>query len=378
MEKVFLIKCDNYKHEEISKAIDKVFEHLGGIENYVKPDMKVLLKANLLMKRKPDDAVTTHPLVLAEIAKRVVSAGAEVIIGDSPGGFYNEEILKGIYSACGYKDLEKIDNVKLNYDCSSEDVVFEQGSVAKRLTIIKPAIDSDVMINVPKLKTHMMMTYTGAVKNLFGLIPGALKAEYHLRLKDDKNFAQLLVDICECKKPILSIMDAVMGMEGEGPSAGSPRKIGLIIASTNPYALDVVASYIIGLKPDNVPTIISARERGMSASVKDIQIVGEDVNSFIIKDFKLPESHRDIRFSKNKIFNFITEYLKPRLIFDNEKCIACKRCADHCPAKAITIEKKQPSVDFNKCIRCFCCHELCPQKAIGIKKNWILKRIIKS
>jgi len=378
MEKVILAKCDNYTQEEVSKAMDKVFEHLGGIDKFIKKDKNVLIKANLLMKKKPDDAVTTHPLVIKEIAKRVAKAGASVVVGDSPGGFYNEDVLKGIYSSCGYKGIEEIENVKLNYNTSSEEVVFKEGIVAKRLTIIKPAVDADLIINVPKLKTHMMMTYTGAVKNLFGLIPGALKAEYHLRMKDERNFAQLLVDICECKKPQLSIMDAVIGMEGEGPSAGNPRKVGLIIASTNPYALDVVASHIIGIKANKVPTIIVARERGLPAKLQEIEIIGEEIASFIIKDFKFPNSIRDVRFSKNKVFGFITEYLKPKLIFDKEKCIACRRCMEHCPAKAITIEVRQPSVDLKKCIRCFCCHELCPQKAIEIKKNWILKTINKN
>ncbi|MGE5329651.1 MAG: DUF362 domain-containing protein [Deltaproteobacteria bacterium] len=378
MEKVILIKCDSYDQDEVSEAMDKVFEHLGGIDKYIKKDNNVFIKSNLLMKKKPADAVTTHPVIIEEIAKRAAAAGADVVIGDSPGGFYNEDVLKGVYSSCGYNGIKKADNIRLNYNTSSKEVAFENGRVAKRLTIIEPAADADLIINVPKIKTHMMMTYTGAVKNLFGLIPGALKAEYHLRMKDTQNFAQLLVDICECSRPQLSIMDAVIGMEGEGPSAGKPRKVGLIIASTNPYALDVAASHIIGIKPNEIPTVKAAKERGLPANIKEIEIVGEDITNFIIKDFKLPDSLRDIRFSKNKVFGFLTEYLKPKLIFDREKCIACKRCMNHCPAKAVVIEGKQPVVDLSKCIRCFCCHELCPQKAIEIKKNWILKTINKN
>lgn len=377
MEKVIISKCENYEPELIKKVVDHIFLKLGGIESFIKPGMKVLIKPNLLIRKKPEEAVTTHPVIIQAIAEKAAAAGAKVIIADSPGGFYSTDILKGIYQVCGYKYLDKISNVELNYDITSKEVSFEEGRVAKRLTIIKPAEEAELIINVPKMKTHMMMTYTGAVKNLFGLIPGVLKAEYHIRMKDEKSFSNLLVDICECMAPSINIMDAVIAMEGQGPSAGVPRHVGLILASTNPFALDVSAAHIIGLDKNDIPTIKRAYERGLPSELNQIEFIGENINECMIKDFHVPNRKREVTFFKNKVFGFITEHIKPKILFDYTKCITCKRCSNHCPAKAITFTGKKPCIDSKKCIKCFCCHELCPQNAIIIKKNWLTRKILR-
>ena len=279
MDKVAVVKCESYDLNKVEKAIDDIFEYLGGIEKFIKPNMKVLIKPNLVMKKKPEDAATTHPLVVEAIAKKVLSLGAEVMIADSPGGFYNEKYLKSVYTVCGYKELTDRINVKLNYDTSTIERACEKGKVAKKFTLIKPVNDADFIINVPKLKTHGMMVFTGAVKNLFGLIPGALKAEYHLKMDNYKNFSDVLVDICECIKPGISIMDAIDAMEGAGPTAGSPRHLGLILASANPYALDVAAISVIGLKNTQVYTIVRASERNLTSKLEQVEILGQDIKA---------------------------------------------------------------------------------------------------
>ena len=377
MEKVAVVKCESYDQNKVEKAVDDIFEYLGGIEKFIKPKMKVLIKPNLVMKKKPEEAVTTHPCVVEAIAKKVLALGAEVIIADSPGGFYNEKYLKFVYTGCGYKELADRNNVKLNYDTSTIERACEKGKVAKKFTFIKPVDDVDFIINVPKLKTHGMMVFTGAVKNLFGLIPGALKAEYHLRMNNNKDFSDLLVDICECIKPQISIMDAIDAMEGAGPTAGSPRHLGLMIASINPYALDVVATSVIGLNNTQVYTIVRASERGLISSLEQVELLGENIKTCSVNDFELPHMFRDITFFKNRTFKFMANYLKPKPVFLHEQCIGCEECVNHCPPRAIEFKAGKPIVDLGKCIRCFCCQELCPKKAVEIKKPWITRKIIK-
>ncbi|MGE5474260.1 MAG: DUF362 domain-containing protein [Ignavibacteriales bacterium] len=372
-----LVKCSEYNIEEVKKAVDTLFELLGGVEQFIKPGMKVLLKPNLIMKKKPEDMVITHPAVLEAVCSKVLSAGGIVTIADSPGGFYTSEILNGIYSASGYKEVAKKLNVVLNMDTSSQEVEFEHGKVSKKLVLIKPALDADFIINLPKLKTHMLMTYTGAVKNLFGLIPGALKADYHIRMKQKEEFANLLVDICECVKPQLNIMDGIYGMEGQGPTSGTPRKIGLLIGSSNPYSLDAAACHIIGLNRNQVPTLKSAFKRNLPSSIKEIDIIGEKIEDCVIMDYNIPEARKDTRMIKNPIAIAILNRIRPKLEFDYNKCIVCKRCIDHCPAKASYFKEGKPMIDSQKCIRCYCCHELCPGHAIEIRQNKILKKIIK-
>jgi uncharacterized protein (DUF362 family)/NAD-dependent dihydropyrimidine dehydrogenase PreA subunit len=377
MEEVALVSCNTYDEADVGKAIGDALEHLGGLEQFIKPGMKVLIKPNLLMRKKPNEAGTTHPSLVKAIALKVISLGAEVTIADSPGGFYNEGILKSVYAYCGYKEIPEQTGAKLNFDTSMVEVSCENGKVSKKLTVIKPVTEADFIINVPKLKTHGMMVFTGAIKNLFGLIPGTLKAEYHLRLSNYNDFSNLLVDICERFRPDLTIMDAIEGMEGPGPSAGTPRHIGAIIAGTNPYMIDIVATNMIGLRPEQVFTLIRASERGLPSKLSDVKIIGEDLEAFKIKDYKIPVVHREHILPNNKVVKFLAEYLKPKPIFEYDICIKCKECANHCPPKAISFDTGRPVVDLNKCIRCFCCQELCPKKAIYIKKPWIMRKIVR-
>jgi ferredoxin len=239
-------------------------------------------------------------------------------------------------------------------------------------------MDCDKIITVSKLKTHGMAMYTGAVKIMFGAIPGVLKAEYHYKMPDLKDFTNMLVDICTLTKPVLSIIDGVVGMEGEGPTGGNPIHSGVILASENPYNLDVVGAYAMGIKPHDVPTIQRCMERGLTTgNIKDIQIVGDSIDAFK-KTYKVPDI-RTIRFA-NKVPKFVEQFLNknvlPRPVFSQEICIGCSSCKKSCPPGAITMVDGKPRVDLDKCIRCFCCQELCPQKAVEIKRPWILRRIL--
>jgi len=379
MKEVSIRECNDYVYDDVKSSFNKMMDDLGGLEKYIKRGSKVLIKLNLLMKKRPEEATTTHPLILKVLSEELLKLGCEVIVGDSPGGPYTEKILKGIYKTCGIDDVANEIDIKLNYDTSETKVENTEGKILKYLNVIRPVVDADHVISLCKLKTHVMATYTGGVKNLFGVIPGMSKAEYHFKMPDLKDFTDALVDICEYVKPTLTIMDGIVGMEGEGPSAGNPRKVGLLIGSSNPYALDVVGCRIINLDPKTVPTIQRSLERKfLKNDFSDIIILGENLEDKIIKNYKIPKN-RNINFVKGKVPKIFEEYITlfftPKPSIRYKDCVKCGECARVCPAKTIDMDDRGPSINLNSCIRCYCCHELCPKKAVDIKRPFIFRYI---
>ncbi|MCT4596115.1 MAG: DUF362 domain-containing protein [Anaeromicrobium sp.] len=378
---VSLMKCTEYEYDLIERALLKSFENLGGISKFINKGDKVLLKLNLLMKKKPEEATTTHPIFTKALAKILIDHGAEVIIGDSPGGPFNTSILKGIYRACGIEKIANEVGAKLNYNTNTMEIKNEDGLILKKIVGIEVLKEVDKVISVSKLKTHGMMMFTGAVKNMFGIVAGLEKAEYHVRMPNNEDFSNALVDICIAAKPILSFMDGIVGMEGEGPSAGEPRKVGVIIGSTSPYELDVVATSIIGLDPIKVPTIKRCVERNLcSGKLEDINLMGEDINKFILNDFVIPEI-RSLDLLDGKLPKFIRDILnnllQPKPVFNHDECVGCSDCADNCPPRVIEMVNNRPVVNLDGCIRCFCCQELCPVKAILIHRPLLMKLLAK-
>lgn len=380
MEKVSLIACENYEYNKVKKAIDESFINLGGIDKFIKAGDKVLLKINLLMKKKPEEATTTHPVFVEALIRAIQEAGGIVTIADSPGGLYNERVLKSIYSFCGIADVAKRTGAILNYDTSFEELAYPEGELIKSFPIIRPVLDADIVITVPKLKTHGMTLYTGAVKNLFGTIPGTYKAEYHFRMQDKKDFCNMLVDLCQLVKPQLTFMDAIIGMEGNGPSGGSPRKIAAVLAGENPYAVDLIAASIIGIKPDEVYTIANSIRRGLCPpKISNIIIEGDALEDFKISDYKLPDS-KSVDFLEGWpkfIQKRLNRWLSPKPVFIHELCIGCRDCEKNCPPKVIQMVDNKPYVNLNECIKCFCCQELCPKKAVEIKRAKWVERLLR-
>lgn len=374
MSIVSIVKCDSYDTAKIKRSLDAVFEHLGGLSNYVTAGMQIALKVNLVMGAKPEASVTTHPSLVSSLCDILTAAGASVTIIDSPGNLYKPEILKGIYRASGLLPLGDKPGVSLNYNTDIIEVENPSALFLKKLTVLKPLVDADLVINLPKMKTHCQMIYTGAVKNMFGAVPGLLKMEYHFRTPDYDNFADSIIDIFLSVKPRLSIMDGVVGLDGYGPTtAGRPCPMGVIIASEDAFALDRAASFIMGIDLDKIPLLRRSVARGfLDRDIDAQEYIGETPHACIVKGVKIPKESMSVDWAGGIIGKFLTYIMEPKISF-KKNCTACGHCMRVCPAKAITIENRHPSVDRKICIKCFCCHELCPSAAIEIKRSPLIK-----
>lgn len=379
--KVVMKFCPDYS-ADVEMRLREGLAEWGGMSSFVKPGQRVLLKVNLLMKKRPEEAVTTHPSVVEAVVRLVQEAGGIPIIGDSPGGPYTVAALQTIYTRSGLREVAERTGAILNEDVGQTTLQYPEGKLAKSLTVTNCVLNADVVIPISKLKTHGMMTFTGAVKILFGVIPGLLKAEYHLKMFNIPDFADLLVDIATWVNPALSIMDGIVGMEGDGPSAGKPRNINALIMSTNPFALDVVATDLIGLKPEKVPTLMAARARGLTSRLREVDLKGDVRSLWQIQSFEIPKAvstnFLDMVPLPRSVKKFILNRVRPRPVFEHETCVGCQDCLNNCPPKALTMnENQRPMVDLEACIRCFCCHELCPHKAVTLFKPWVGRKLIK-
>jgi len=382
MEKrVIIVPCNSYQNEEIKKSTDNMFKPLGGLNNFIKPGQKVLLKVNLLMKKPPEAAVTTHPALVEAIVNQIQAIGAKVMIADSPGGPFTKNWLKGIYRETGMEAVADKTGAELNWNFQQQDFPFPKGKILKQITLAQYVKDVDVVISIAKLKTHGFTIYTGAVKNLFGTVPGLLKADYHLRMSEIKDFSNMLVDIAEYVKPQITIMDAVMAMEGAGPSSGDKKHVGLLGASTNPHALDLAFCHLIGLSPSQVFTLRQAIERDlMPNDFQELDIQGMDRDNLKPIPFKVPASSRSRHVPiplPAAVDKFFYNILRPSPNFIHEKCVGCGVCARNCPAKCIKMIEQRPYADLSRCIRCFCCQELCPYHAVEIKRGRLSKLLFR-
>ncbi len=347
VEKVSIVKCSSYKQEQVDKAIEK---SLSLIDFKFKKNSKVLIKPNVVGNfPKNQIAITTHPAVIEAVCKILKKNNCKIFIGDS--SFTNPET------------AFKLSGIKKIADKYGKLIIFEQDKLIKikdeKAKILKQFETAqiiknvDLIINIPKLKTHMLTKFTGAIKNLYGCIPGGMKQKLHAEAIGEKKFSQLLIDIYQNIKPELNIMDGIIGMEGNGPTSGNPKKAGIILASKNAIALDIVSAKIIGLK--RIYAIKEAKKRKL---LPKFEIIGKMP---LIK-FKKTQSHEKTNIMS--LLKNLSRY-KP-IVVDEKKCIKCRMCAKHCPTQAITLNPF-PTFDRKKCIRCFCCIEICPKNALSLK-----------
>ena len=351
VEKVGIVKCGNYEQKKIDKVIQKVLK-LSEIE--IPKNKKVLIKPNIVVAEvKKPKAVLTNPMILEAICKILKKNNCKIYIGES--SFMDTDIA---FKNSGVEKIAK------KY---GKLVIFEQdklikindkkAKVLKNFNLAKTIKDVDLIINVPKLKTHQLTKYTGAIKNLYGCIPGGMKQKLHSKAKGEEKFSKLLVDIYQNIKPEINIMDGIIGMEGRGPTSGKEKKIGYILASKNAVSLDVVSSKLIGYKPKNILMIKEAVARKLGSFKFSL----EGMNKVPCVDCEKP-------FVSGKMSKRVLKMLKEKpIVVDKKKCIKCGRCAAKCPVKAIKLSPF-PVIDKKKCIRCFCCMEICPKDALSLKE----------
>lgn len=360
---VAVVRCKTYDVEAVKPALEEAVNAVNGLD-FVKSGMKIIIKPNLVSFKKPDAAATTHPALLEALVEMLLARGADVTIGDSPGGPHSLPLLNRVYAATGMDRVEKL-GAKLNRNMNEKTVDFPEGKVLKNFTYTEYLDEADAIIDFCKLKSHGMLGMSAAVKNLFGTIPGLKKPEVHYKFQNDAEFADMLVDLNEYFKPRLAICDAVVGMEGNGPTAGTPRQIGAIIASKSTYYADVVGAELIGMNIDGLPTLQAAYERGFApASSKNLRVYG-DIRALTVDDFKAPPVRGLSFMRKGNVLHFISKAaLEHKPTLKKRLCAGCGECARMCPAKAIKMKNKKPHINREKCIRCFCCQEFCPRAAM--------------
>ena len=375
---VSLVECPDYKSSSIDKAIQQSLANLGGIAQFVKPGQTVLIKPNALLGVSPDHAVTTHPTVISAVVREVIKAGGRAIVGDSPGNAYAN--VEKCLIETGIKPAVEAAGGRMVYFQTEGVVQLKSPSHNAKipsLPIAKAVLTADAVINIAKLKTHGLTLYTGAIKNMFGAVPGFNKTMFHANCQNPRDFAAALVDVFELTKPELNIIDAVIGMEGRGPSEGKPRQLGVLIASTDAVAADAVGSYLMGYEPLEINTtaIAYARELG-EARLDKIGIIGTELSSIRQSDWQHAKNMSQmIQKLPPWLFRFAAGLISIKPVIDQAKCTRCQVCVKNCPAKTIYFypDKNKVEIDHSRCIYCFCCHELCPFKAIELRKSWLAK-----
>lgn len=367
---VSIVRCQNYDEDKVLEGLRKAIGLLGGIERFVQKGNRVLLKPNLLYGKTPEKAVTTHPSIVRGMIKIVREGGGIPFIGDSPsvGGLLRTAEKAGIKRVADEMNcpLVEFDRPVL----SAKGV----GKHFKHLEIDQAILEVDVIINLPKWKTHVNTLLTLGVKNLFGCIPGPRKALWHLRAGEDRKlFAQVLVDVYQVVKPPLTVLDGIVGMEENGPNSGRPIPLGLILASNDALSIDQVVCDLLGISRKALLTNRVALEQGIGRD--GIEVLGERVKDVRIPHFQFPP----LSGADWNLPGFIRRALKNALstkpVMEEGKCVLCNRCMEICPPKALTRKAKGFTFDYGKCIRCFCCQEVCSEGAIKIESGWALKLV---
>ena len=367
---VSLQRLADYRRSDVRVALRLLLEPLGGIQAFVKSGQQVLLKPNLLSGKHPDRAVTTHPEIVRAVAELTLEAGATVTIGDSPGIGSPEQVARkagilDIADDLGIAFVPFINSVKIR----------PSGGTFHELEVARELLEADVIINLPKLKTHQMTGLTCAVKNMFGAVVGLRKPRLHLQAGTDKAFfALMLLELCETLAPALTIVDAVVGMEGNGPGSGDPVRIGALLASRHPQAVDTVATQLVGMRPRQVLTQWQAIQTGRSyTDLAELELAGTPLEELQVSNFR-PARMTDVNFGlKGGLKRYLKNALTARPELAVERCVRCGDCVRHCPPEAMDIEAGRLTIDYEKCIRCFCCQELCPHGALLTRQGILLR-----
>jgi uncharacterized protein (DUF362 family)/Pyruvate/2-oxoacid:ferredoxin oxidoreductase delta subunit len=368
---VSLQYCPSYDNQDlVDAAVALAADEAGGIDP---SGAVVLLKPNLLNASAPERAATTHPAVLRAAIRYFKARGAaRILVGDSPGW----QPMDLVGKTSGIMEATRSEGAEWAQFSDSVSVDVPGARLVKRFDLARPVVEADLVVSLPKLKTHGLMYFTGAVKNLFGAIPGLNKSAFHLRFPGRQEFAAMLADLMLAVKPGFAIMDGIVGMEGLGPNSGHPRQVGLVLASADNWSLDWVASQLIGYDPATIPYLgLAALDERYRFRPEHIRTTGEDPAARRLKDFELIRVLKTTDFFQRHLPGWLHSIVKnatvARPVFLDEPCVRCGACIRICPAAALsfTDQHKAPTVDYQACIRCYCCHEVCPEDAIALNRS---------
>lgn len=379
MVSVASISCDRYQEEVVQEAVRKAVAELGGLDSFISSEDRVLIKPNLLSPKPPEEAITTHPLVLKAVIELVQSTGAKPVVGESSGGFLVEESLTAkAFKETGTEEVCKQLGVEMiNFDRVEAREIINSGSTVDSFRLPLAVLEADFIISLPKLKTHGLTLFTGAVKNLYGVIPGLKKIEYHRRFPNANRFMEVIVDLFELVAADFAVMDGVVGLAGDGPgSSGIPCNVGSILAGADPVALDTVAASYLGYSDSQIRYLNLAAQRGLGRGDLDQIGIKGDFSQREYKKYDLP-SNAFLSHLPNFILRPLSQGLMSKPAIDQQSCTQCRTCLDSCPQQVIIEQQDRNNtyleIDESECSKCLCCQEVCPFDAIELKENFLFK-----
>lgn len=366
--KVCIYKCSGYDKDRIKEIVSCYFK------NTEFKGKNILLKPNMLQAHRPEKNVTTNPAVVEAVAEAVMEKGANCRIGDSPSG-WGMNSAKAAAEKAGFLEVCMRTGIDFDFFDSQElrEVKIERGRIYNKLYLPESYFSYDIVINLPKLKTHSLTIFTLGVKNMFGLIPGLAKADFHRKAAHPKKFASALCDLYSVVIPDYTILDGIEGMDGEGPVTGRRRKLNRIFISRDANALDAVVERMCGVDPEKVPLTREVADRGLG-EIDNINI--EKYYSGRDEEFKgFKTSFIPVLAAMVPVWtlDILSQFLQRRPAIDEELCISCRKCAQICPVQAIDFPEKYPHFDIKKCIKCFCCAERCTESAITEERSLLAK-----
>ena len=378
--KVAVIRCEAYDETQVYEAVKRGVDLLGGMGQFIRPGEKIVLKPNILIGDGPEKGISPHPTVFKAMARLAQAVTPNVSYGDSPSFGKPAAQAKRPQLAAAAEAL----GIPLADFEGGREVVFADSPFIKHLTLANGALDADGLISISKFKTHGFMIITGAVKNQFGCIPGALKAEFHIKTPNPFDFGKMLVCLNLYLRPRLYVMDGIIAMEGNGPRGGDLVPMKVLLLSADPIALDATMCRLIDLNPEWVPTIRPGKEWGLGTYLAgEIELVGDELAPLVNKAFKVRREPVRPATNPSGAVTTFKNLVSPRPVIDPAMCTHCGTCVNMCPVTPKAVDwhdgnkKNAPTHKYERCIRCFCCQELCPERAITVQTP-LLGRVLRS
>jgi uncharacterized protein (DUF362 family)/Pyruvate/2-oxoacid:ferredoxin oxidoreductase delta subunit len=355
---VFIAACDNYE-SALEPALDRIMEMTGWLADPTLAGRRVLVKPNLLTDRAPEQAVTTHPALVRQVIRRLKACGAHVTVGDSPASAAN---LARVWERSGIGAVCAEENVPLiALEHAGAETFTRDGFT---FPISRPVLEAELIVNLPKVKSHSLTLLTAAVKNIYGAIPGYAKTALHRQYPKPKTFGRLLRALWDVMPPCWTLADAVIGMEGQGPANGRPIPLGFLAASADPFALDHALCGILRIDPRRIPYL--------DAQAASPELIGDTISA---PSFEVPAGGHLLSLVPEWLIRRTGRIVWVRPAFTPAACVRCGLCVKACPVQALTLpaDASAPALDTQRCISCSCCHEICPKNAVRMTQSPILR-----